>query len=281
MGDMPLVALASVVAAAALLVSPAPVTPGASTFTTSHVPSYAPPPVDAKADYQLGGNYSLPHGVRVVSRDRLAAPAASAYTLCYVNAFQTQPGQLRWWKAHHPRVLLRVHGQLRHDPGWPGEVLLDTSTAAKRQEITRVLGRWIDRCAKDGFRAVEPDNLDSFSRSKGRLTRNDNLLLATQLATRAHQAGLAIAQKNMAGLTRDRRQRIGFDFAVAEECSRWNECGSYRAAYGRHVIEIEYSDNGRRWFTRACRDHGGRWSIIYRDRNLVTPSHAAYVYDSC
>ena len=29
------------------------------------------------------------------------------------------------------------------------------------------------------------------------------------------------------------------------------------------MIEIEYADNGRRWFTRACRGHGDRWSIIY------------------
>lgn len=270
MGDMPLVALASRAAAAALVVVPA----------QSAAP-HLPPPVNVKADYQLGGGYALPQDVRVVSRDRLASAASSAYSICYVNAFQTQPGQLRWWKEHHPRALLRVNGQLRHDPGWPDEVLLDTSTVAKRAEIARVMGHWIDRCGKDGFDAVEPDNLDSFSRSKGRLTHGDNLVMAARLATRAHQAGLAIAQKNLAGLSRGRRLKVGFDFAVAEECSRWNECGSYRAAYGRHVIEIEYSDNGHQWFTRACNDHGRRWSIIYRDRNLVTPSHQAYRYEAC
>ncbi len=269
---MPALALGSFLTAVALFASPVPTAPG--------LPHPAPP-VNAKADYQLGGSYRPPHGVRVVSRDRLASPASSIYSICYVNAFQTQPGQLRWWREHHPRVLLRVNGRLRHDPGWPAEVLLDTSTAAKRREIAGVLGRWVDRCATDGFRAVEPDNLDSFSRSKGRLTRNDNLLLATRLANRAHQAGLAIAQKNLAGLSRERRVRVGFDFAVAEECSRWHECGSYRSAYGRHVIEIEYSDNGRRWFRQACDDHGGRWSIIYRDRNLVMPSRPAYVYAAC
>ncbi len=269
---MSALALGSLVATLTLLVSPAPSEP-----STPH----PPPPVDAKADYQLGGNYPLPHGVRVVSRDRLAKPASGAYTICYVDAFQTQPGQLRWWRHHHPRVLLRRHGALVRDPGWRDEVLLDTSSAAKRGEIGRVLGRWVGRCARDGFRAVEPDNLDSFSRSHGLLTRNDNLLLARRLAHRAHRSGLAIAQKNLAGLSRSRRVQIGFDFAVAEECARWRECGSYRAAYGRHVIEIEYSDNGRRWFRHACRDHAGRWSIIYRDRDLVTPSRPAYVYDAC
>ena len=237
--------------------------------------------MNAKADYQLGGNYRLPHGVRVVSRDRTASPAAHAFTICYVNAFQTQPGQLHWWRQHHPTALLRQHGRLVRDPGWPDEVLLDTSTVGKRRMIGRVIGEWISRCARDGFEAVEPDNLDSFTRSRHLLTRDDNLALATRLAHRAHRAGLSVAQKNLAGLGRARRVEIGFDFAVAEECSRWRECGSYRRAYGRHVIEIEYADNGRRWFTRACRDHGDQWSVIYRDRDLVTPGQAEYDYAAC
>jgi hypothetical protein len=246
------------------------------------LPPHAQPPANAKADYQLGGNYRLPHGVRVVSRDRLARPAPGpTYSICYVNAFQTQPGQLRWWRVHHPGTLLRKDGHVVRDPGWRDEVLLDTSTVTKRRVIANVVGGWIDRCHRDHFEGVEPDNLDSFSRSRHLLTRADNLALAKLLSQRAHEAGLSIAQKNMAGLSRDRRRAIGFDFAVAEECSRWRECGRYRAAYGRHVIEIEYSDNGRRWFTKACRDHGDRWSIVYRDRNLVTPRRPAYVYDAC
>jgi hypothetical protein len=272
---MPFVALGSIAAAVGLAVG--------SAAAPGHPPAtpHTLPPVNAKADYQLGGNYRLPHGVRVVSRDRTAAPATDVFSICYVNAFQTQPGQLRWWRSHHSGVLLRRHGQLVRDPGWPGEVLLDTSTRASRRVIAGVIGRWIDGCAHDGFQAVEPDNLDSFTRSRQLLDREDNLALATRLASRAHRAGLTIAQKNMAGISRERRLRIGFDFAVAEECARWRECGSYRAAYGRHVIEIEYSDNGRRWFTRACNDHADEWSIVYRDRELVTPSHRDYVYAAC
>lgn len=271
---MPAPLIGSIVALAALaLGSTAPGPP----------PPHALPPVDAKADYQLGGNYPLPDGVRVVSRDRLAhaAPGAGRFNICYVNAYQTQPGQLRWWRGHHPGALLRDNGRLVRDPGWPDEVLLDTSTSSKRRTIANVVGGWFDRCHRDHFDAVEPDNLDSFSRSKRLLTRQDNLAMAHLLAVRAHRAGLSIAQKNLAGLSRARRTAIGFDFAVAEECSRWRECGRYRAAYGRHVIEIEYADNGRRWFTKACRDHGNRWSIVYRDRNLVTPRRPAYVYDAC
>jgi hypothetical protein len=244
-------------------------------------PPAAPPHVNAGFDYQLGGAYALPDGVTVVTRDRTARPAAGAYNICYVNAYQTQPGELRWWKRAHSRLLLRYQGQLVHDPGWPGEVLLDTSTAVKRRAIAHVVGRWIRGCADDGFDAVEPDNLDSFTRSHHLLDRSGALALATLLTARAHGADLAIAQKNLAGLTRARRVDVGFDFAVSEECSVWHECGAYRRAYGRHVIEIEYTDNGRTAFRRACRDHGDAWSIVLRDRNLRTPSSPAYAYRRC
>ena len=114
---------------------------------------HALPPVDAKADYQLGGSYPLPDGVRVVSRDRTdRRRPPGAYNICYVNAFQTQPGQLRWWREHHPGLLLRDHGELVRDPGWPGEVLLDTSTPRKRRGIAAVVGRWIDRLRRRRLR---------------------------------------------------------------------------------------------------------------------------------
>jgi hypothetical protein len=251
------------------------------TLATEPEPSPPPPPVDAGFDYQLGGAYPLPAGVRVVTRDRTARAADHAYNICYVNAYQTQPGELTWWKRNHRGLLLRRHGTLVHDPGWPGEVLLDTSTAANRSGIAKVVGRWIARCADDGFDAVEPDNLDSYTRSHHLLDRGGALQLAGVLADRAHGEGLAIAQKNLAGLTRTRRLNVGFDFAVSEECSVWHECDAYRRAYGRHVIEIEYTDNGRRAFGRSCRDHGDRWSIVLRDRLLKTPSSPRYTFRKC
>jgi hypothetical protein len=266
---MLLTALAAVVAALA-----SPLTPAVGPVPT-------PPPVDAAFDYQLGGAYPLPAGVRVVTRDRSARPAAGVYNICYVNAFQTQPDELRWWRRSHPGLLLRDDGRLVHDPGWPGEVLLDTSTAAHRHAIARVVGRWVRGCAEDGYDAVEPDNLDSFTRSRHLLDRAGALALSRLLASRAHHAGLAIAQKNLAGLTKQRRIAVGFDFAVSEECAVWHECGDYRRAYGRHVIEIEYTDNRRRIFHRACLDHGRAWSIVLRDRQLRTPSSPAYEYKRC
>ncbi|UYM03804.1 endo alpha-1,4 polygalactosaminidase [Solicola gregarius] len=240
------------------------------------------PPVNGRADYQLGGAYRPAKGVDIVTRDRSALPAKGRYNICYVNSFQTQPGSLRWWKRHHPRLLLRNRrGQLVHDPGWPGEVLLDTSATSKRRAIARAQKRWYAGCARTGFDAVEPDNLDSWTRSRRLLTRRDNVALARRLTRLAHHNGLAIAQKNTPQLSRRQSRRVGFDFAVAEECEVYRECGRYTRTYGRRVIEIEYTDNGRRAFKRACRKRGGRISVLLRDRDVVPRGNPAYRYRWC
>ena len=62
-----------------------------------------------------------------MTRDATSAPAAGTYGICYVNAFQTQPGTRSWWLATHPTLLLRDSaGRLVSDADWPGETLLDT-----------------------------------------------------------------------------------------------------------------------------------------------------------
>lgn len=240
-------------------------------------PGWAPPPAGAGFDYQLGGAYPPPDGVTVVSRDRQAPPVAGLYNVCYVNAFQAQPGTESWWERNHPDLLLRDSGDLVVDQDWD-EALLDFSTEAKREALVRVTGAWIDGCAADGFQAVEADNLDSYLRSRGLLTRDQAVAYATALNQRAHAAGLASGQKNTAELTGAAARAAGFDFAVAEECGEYDECGTYREAYGDHVLVIEYSPGG---FTKACREYAGRFSIVLRDIGVSTPGDDAYVHDAC
>ncbi|WP_370384278.1 endo alpha-1,4 polygalactosaminidase [Catenulispora sp. GAS73] len=64
-------------------------------------------PEHARFDYQFGGAYPHPDGVRIVSRDSTASPAAGLYNICYVNAFQVQPGTDDWRQKNHPDLLLR------------------------------------------------------------------------------------------------------------------------------------------------------------------------------
>ncbi|KUL22743.1 endo alpha-1,4 polygalactosaminidase [Actinoplanes awajinensis] len=261
--------------------------PAATTTTTPPVttttapaatPTFAPPPANATFDYQIGGAYTPPSGVTVVSRDREATPAPGVYTICYVNAFQAQPGAESWWKTNHPDLLLHdAAGDLVIDEDW-NEIMLDFSTPAKRTALTGVVGAWIDACATRGFKAIESDNLDSYTRSKGLLTQAQAIAYATALNSRAHAKGLAAGQKNTADLSSANAKKAGFDFAVAEECADWDECDAYTASYGNNVIVIEYSRAG---FTKACKAYAGTLSIVLRDVDVTTPGSKSYVYEAC
>ena len=166
------------------------------------VPAYAEPdrelpPTGVEFDYQLGGSRPVPEPVGIVVRDRAAVPEDGLYNVCYVNGFQTQQSQRKFWHRHWDLVLKR-DGIPVEDASW-GEWLLDVRTAAKRKQLARIIGRWIAGCADDGFDAVELDNLDSFTRSRKLIRRRDALRFAGTLVGRAHRAGLAAAQKNLAG----------------------------------------------------------------------------------
>lgn len=241
------------------------------------------PPANGQFDYQIGGAYPPLAGVTIVDRDRHDPAVSGRYTICYVNAFQTQPGaETTWWKANHPDLLLKkANGSYVGDPGWPGELLLDTSTSAKRSGIAAIEDGWIDGCSSAGFKAVEPDNLDSYTRSGNRLTKAENVAMAALLAAHSHTDGLAFAQKNDTDITSSDKATVGFDFAIAEECGFYGECGSYTSLYGNHVIEIEYTDNGKSAYTKACTARGASLSIIYRDRDVVPKGTSGYHYEYC
>ncbi|MCF3166694.1 MULTISPECIES: endo alpha-1,4 polygalactosaminidase [Streptomyces] len=245
--------------------------------TAGAVPEVVPPTAHVRFDYQLGGAYPPPAGVGAVSRDRGARPADGLYNVCYVNAFQTQPDALDWWESNEPDLLLRDgDGEPVEDDAW-GEALLDTSTATKRSRLAKIVGGWIDGCATSGFQAVEPDNLDSYERSDGLLTPEHNAAFAKLLADRAHAAGLAIGQKNTTDLL-ERRKEIGFDFAVVEECGRYDECGDFADAYDDRVFVVEYAD---RDFARACASVGARASVVRRDLDVVPAGRPGYVHRTC
>lgn len=240
------------------------------------------PPTNGQFDYQIGGAYTPLTSVSIVDRDRSASPVAGTYSICYVNAFQTQPDEASFWTSDHSNLLVkRANGTNLTDPDWPGEFILDTSTAAKRSSIATIVNGWIDSCKAKGFQAIEPDNLDSWTRSLTQLSKANNVALAKLLATHAHSIGLAIAQKNTPQLGSSGKTSIGFDFAIAEECQVYAECDSYTRPYGDEVIEIEYTDISRSAFTKSCSARGTKISVILRDRNVVAKGESAYRYEYC
>ncbi len=262
---------------------------GAQSPSASAPPTWAPPPAGAGVDYQIGGDYPLPEGVTIVARDWFAGSAPEdAYGICYVNAFQTQddeddvdrPDERSAWPAD--LVLL----ELGDDPNWGGEYLIDISTPEKRAVAAAWMEPMIATCAAKGFEAIEPDNLDSWTRfddtpmeDRVPFGQAEAIAYAELIAGIGHRYGLAVAQKNTVELPAEvARDRIGFDFAVAEECGRWDECQGYVDVYGDNVIVIEYR---RRDLERTCRDFGDRLSVVLRDIGVSTPGSDRYRFARC
>ncbi|MGI5188181.1 endo alpha-1,4 polygalactosaminidase [Promicromonospora sp. CA-289599] len=243
------------------------------------------PPTSGVFDYQLGAAYELDGGLDVVVRDATAEPAAGAYNICYVNGFQTQPGDADFWLDEHEDLLLHdASGDLVIDPEWPDEYILDPSTEAKRDGILDVLGSVITGCSADGFDGVEIDNFDTWTRfpdpGTGLIEQEDAFALASSYIELAHDAGLAIGQKNAAEVTVD-GEALGFDFAVTEECSVWNECAAYTDVYKEHVLQIEYIEELEGGFDAVCDDPDRAPLTILRDTMLVGPGDQGYTYDQC
>lgn len=219
-------------------------------------------PVDTRFDYQLGGVRAVPRRVGIVERDRTAAPLKGRYNICYVNGFQTQVNEEGFWRTRMRLVLHRA-GKPVEDAAW-GEWLLDIRTAAKRARLAAIVDRWTRGCARDGFDAVEYDNLDSYTRSQRMISRREAVRFARLLVRGAHEAGLAAGQKNLSDFD---GRTLGYDFAIAEECGRYHECGAYVRHYGRRVLMVEYR---RRDLRFDCRRFGQRMPIVLRDRDLTT-----------
>ena len=250
---------------------------------------YGPPPANAGFDYQIGGDYPLPAGVSVVSRDWFSGSAAAdpAYSICYVNAFQTQANERGTdrpdERSNWPRSLVLT--KLGDDPKWGGEYLVDISSARKRERAADWVSQMISGCADAGYEAVEFDNLDSWTRFDGTPLKRrvpfgeaEALAYAKLLAARSHDLDLAVGQKNTAGISKTQSADVGFDFAIAEECGRYRECKRYTAVHGDDVVAVEYR---RKDFRRACRSVGDRISVVLRDRLVSRPGSKRYVFDSC
>jgi hypothetical protein len=234
------------------------------------------PPERGVLSYQLGGGYEPPPWADLVARDSTDEPAEGLYSICYVNGFQTQPGA----DLDAVDALLLHDGDERVvDPEWPDEVLYDTSSPENRGQLAELVARTFDVCAEKGFDAVDLDNLDSFTRSRGLLDLEDNADLANLLSQEADERGLALGQKNAAEHT----GAFGayFDFALVEECAQYDECGTYLDAYDRRVYAVEYTHAQDVPFGVACGRWGDRIGLTLRDRDLLAPGGEEHVEQRC
>ena len=136
--------------------------------------------------------------------------------------------------------------------GWPDEEWLDIR---QMDILLPIMAARMDTCVAKGFDAVEPDNLDGYVNETGfPLTAEDQLAYNRAVAELAHSRGLSVALKNDVDQIPELVE--AFDFAVNEECIRYDECGLYRpfTDAGKAVLHVEYE--GSLDFCAEARQHG-------------------------
>ncbi|MFF4173106.1 endo alpha-1,4 polygalactosaminidase [Streptomyces sp. NPDC001744] len=150
--------------------------------------------------------------------------------ICYVNVGA--------WEKYRPDRDAFPSSVLGGPNGWHGERWLDI----RRVDVLRpLMERRFDMCRDKGFDAVEPDLVEGYAHDTGfPLTADDQLRYNRVIAEIAHERGLAVGLKN--DLAQIPALLAHFDFAVNEECARYDECARLEpfVAAGKAVFHVEY-----------------------------------------
>jgi hypothetical protein len=253
----------------ALLVAlPLALAAGACGDTSSDAARRPSRPPDAPWQYQLQGAVDRSNGARVFDVDGAETPAetvralqrAGRYVVCYFSA-----GTYESFRSDSRRLPASVRG--RAVEGYGNERWLDIR---RLDVIAPLLRARMRTCARKGFDAVEPDNVDGYANPTGfPLRRSDALRFTRWLARTARGLGMAVGLKNSTGLVSALAPH--FDFAVVEQCLQYDECERYRpfVRRGKPVYEVEYEGTPQSVCPRA-----GRLGIntIVKDVDLTAPS---------
>ncbi len=155
-----------------------------------------------------------------------------------------------------------THEPFRSDAdSFPKQVLgerLDRFASERWLDIRRIgvlrpiMEARLDECARKGFDAVEPDNVDGYQNRSGfPLTAAHQLAYNAIIANEAHERGMAVGLKNDLGQVR--RLLPYFDFAVNEQCFQYNECRVLERFIdaGKPVFGAEYEVGLNRFCDRS------------------------------
>jgi hypothetical protein len=129
--------------------------------------------------------------------------------------------------------------------GYPQERYLDIRQV---DTLLPIMTARLDLAKSKGCDGIEPDLDDIFLESSGfPLTMADQLKYNRAVADAAHARGMSIGLKNGAtGGVFEKAMSEFTDWALNEECNRWNECAGYEIfiAQGKAVFQVEFSKSG-------------------------------------
>ena len=223
---------------------------GSSATPKADAARWMPKPGTAAWQFQLQGKIDTSIDADVYEVDGFdvsAKTVAELHTqgrkvICYMDV-----GSWENYRADKNRFPKSVIG--RKYEGYPNERWLDIRRFHK---FAKPLKARIAMCARKGFDALEPDNINGYENPTGfPLTARHQLRFNRWIARQAHKKGLSVGLKNdgpqARNLVRD------FDFAVVEQCFQYDECGQYlpfiRA--GKAVFSVEYELSNRKFCGRA------------------------------
>ncbi|MEU1127387.1 endo alpha-1,4 polygalactosaminidase [Streptomyces sp. NPDC005899] len=215
----------------------APVDPPAASRAPRTVPRWQPQPgVDWQ--WQLSGRVDTTVDAPVYDVDGFDQGAATVSALhregrkviCYLST-----GAWEDFRPDADGFPASVRGRSN---GWDGEWWLDI----RRTDVLEpLMEARIAMCAKKGFDAVEPDNMDGYLNSTGfPLTARDQLRYNRLIARLVHRHGMAVGLKN--DLPQIPELVGDFDFAVNEQCAQYGECAALSpfVEAGKAVFHAEY-----------------------------------------
>jgi hypothetical protein len=190
--------------------------------------------------WQLQGNVDNTHAVAAYdidgfnnSSDEVAAlHAAGRHVICYIDVGTYEPG--RPDSGSFPSSVIGSDVQ-----GWPGEKWLDVR---QLKVLAPIMTARFQMCARKGFDAVEPDNIDGYTNSPGfPISAQDQLNYDEWVANAVHSLGMAVLQKNDPGQAA--AMEPYFDGVLDEQCNEYSECSSFLPylAAGKPVLNAEYN----------------------------------------
>ncbi len=182
--------------------------------------------------------------------------AAGKKVICYFSA-----GSSENWRPDSRNIPAAAKG--KGLDGWAGEKWLDYRASGVRA----VMRARIRLAAQKGCQGIDPDNIDGHLNSSGfALKARDQLSYMSFLRVEAKAAGLLIGMKNSSETANSLEPYT--DFAVVEECFKYNECGNYGAfaRHGKPVFQVEYSRSSQSLCDKAARMGG---SLIFANLQLT------------
>ncbi len=198
--------------------------------------------------WQLQGSINVNQTAKVYDLDLFDQPKTTFDALkmsqhiliCYFSA-----GTYEDWRPDEKQF---PAASLGNGLGWPGEKWLDV----RNSTVRAIMLSRLDLAKNKGCDGVEPDNVDGYANNSGfNLSKQDQINFLTFLADEAHKRGMTIALKNATDLVQSLAPK--FDFAVVEECFKYNECDAYSpfVAQNKAVLNAEYSAYSATICTRA------------------------------